>query len=118
MPLNEMKTDFLSLLICGLATFRLAILISIDTGPSKIFSRFRSFLKREAKEHPALRKSDVHHGVDCLRCSSIWVALPVALFAYFRESAPDWLRISGDTFLIWLSLSAMSILWHRAFPAR
>lgn len=111
-------TDILPILIAGLATFRLAVLVSEDDGPSRIFQRFRSMLKREAKQHPTLRKSAVHEGIECLRCSSIWLALPIAMFMFWREDVPGWLRVSGDVFLMWMSLSAMAILFNRAFPKR
>lgn len=111
-------TDPIPILIAGLATFRLAVLVSEDDGPSRIFQKFRSMLKREAKVHPALRKSAVHEGIECLKCSSIWLALPIALFVHWREDLPEWLRVSGDVFLAWMSLSAMAILFNRAFQKR
>lgn len=112
------SADFLPLLVAGLATFRLSVLVSEDDGPSRIFQKFRSMLKREAKVHPALRKTALHEGIECLKCSSIWLALPIALFVYWREVAPGWLRVSGDVFLLWQALSALAILFNRAFQKR
>lgn len=110
--------EIAAFLLCSLACLRLAILLSIDTGPAKMFSLFRAFLKRKAKEHPIVRKSDVHNGIECLRCSSVWLAFPIALYAYCRDWLPDWLVMAGDVFLLWMALSAAVILWHRAFPAK
>lgn len=104
---------FLPFLIGGLATFRLAVLLSEDDGPAAIFSKLRSFLKREAKENKTLRASKVHEGITCPRCSSIWVALPIAAYGYFRERSPEWFVATGDVFLLWMALSAMAILFNR-----
>lgn len=109
---------WLQLVIYGLACFRLATLLSEDDGPYRFLKRFRSLLKREAKEHPKLRKSALHEGVDCLRCSSVWVAAPVAIFATYRDDWPAWLARAGEMYLLWMALSALAILWHRAFPKR
>lgn len=110
--------EIAAFLLCSLACLRLAILLSIDTGPAKIFSWFRAFLKRKAKEHPVVRKSDVHKGIECVRCSTQWCALPIALYAYFHSSLPQWLSVTGDVFLLWNALSMAAILWSRAFPAK
>lgn len=105
--------------VYSLAVYRLAVLLSEDTGPGKMFERLRRFLKREAKQHKALRKTDLHHGIQCLRCSSVWVALcPVALYAIYRGALPEPARISGDLFIMTMALSSAAILWHRAFPKR
>lgn len=105
--------SFLHLLIAGLACFRMAVLLSQDDGPAAMFSKLRSFLKREAKEHKALRATKVHEGIDCLRCSSVWVALPIALYGLFRERLSETAMACGDAFLIWMALSAMAILFNR-----
>lgn len=103
--------------LCSLVCWRLALLLSEDAGPGRMFQKFRAFLKREAKEHKALKKSAVHEGIECLRCSSVWVALPVAVYAYWHDSLYPWLAATGDVFLVWLGLSAAAIIWNRMFPA-
>lgn len=113
-----MRLTWLHLFVYGLAAFRLAVLLSKDSGPAHMFSSLRSFLKKEAKHNTTLRKSDVHHGIDCLRCSSVWIATPVAVYAYHRDSMDGWFPQVGDIVLLTMALSAMAILWHRAFPAR
>lgn len=112
------KLNFLTLLIYGLACFRLAVLLSQDSGPAHVFLKLRSKLKKEAKQNTALRKTYVHEGVECLRCSSVWIAIPVASYAYFRRYFEDWLTAGCDIFLVAMALSASAILWHRAFPKR
>lgn len=106
------------LLIYGLATFRLAVLFSQDTGPWNVFSRFRSFLKKEAKTNKPLRDSRIQTGIDCLRCSSLELAIPVALYAIFHDSLPEWIQTTGDVTVLALALSAAAILFHRMYPSR
>lgn len=107
--------SFLTLFVYGLATFRLAVLLSEDTGPARMFQRLRSRLTHEARQHPALRKTDIHHGIQCLRCSSVWVATPVAAFAYLRDQLREEVVMAGECFLLWMALSALAILLNRAF---
>lgn len=109
---------FLLLLIYSLAVFRLAVLFSKDSGPYNIFSRLRSFLKREAKTNKPLRDSKIHKGIECLRCSSLELALPVAAYAVFRSYLSVWLSAIVDLVLVALALSASAILFHRMFPQR
>lgn len=108
----------ISLIIYGLATFRLALLLSSDTAPWGIASKLRSFLKREAKTNQPLRQSKIHLGVSCLRCSSVWMATPIAAYAVFRHTLPQWLSLCGDTLLLLLALSGMAILVNRALPGK
>lgn len=102
----------------GLATFRLAMLISQDTGPIRMFSSFRSWLKREEKKSLALKKSDLAHGVECLRCSSIWMAGAVAAYAASRHRLEFYVTIPADIFLSAMSLSALAIIFNRIFPKK
>lgn len=113
-----MRLTWLHLAVYGLATFRLAVLLSQDSGPAHMSSKLRSFLKREAKTNTTLRKSAVQEGISCLKCSSVWVATPVALYAYHHDSLEGWFVATGDIVLLAMALSACAILLHRAFPAR
>lgn len=114
-----MRLTWLHLAVYGLATFRLAVLLSQDSGPAHMFSKLRSFLKKEAKTNTTLRKSAVQEGISCLKCSSVWVATPVAIYAYHRDSLDDtWWCPVVEIMLCCMALSACAILWNRAFPAR
>lgn len=104
---------FLLLLIYSLAVFRLAVLFSKDSGPYNIFSRLRSFLKREAKTNKPLRDSKLHRGIECLRCSSLELAIPIAIYAVFRPMLPGWFNSGCDCLLLGLALSAAAILMNR-----
>src|SRR5688572_5717933 len=108
---------FLALTIYGLSTYRLAILLSEDDGPWGLFRRLRAKLKHETKHNTALRKSEVHKGIECIRCDSIWVAAPIAAYAMIREE--DYMVTlvpCGDGFLLVMSLSMLAIILNRAFP--
>lgn len=108
--------NLLEISIYSLACFRLALMLSSDQGPWAVFSKLRSFLTREAERNKALRKSKVHVGITCRRCSSVWFGLLVAPYAYFHDQFWPWLATTGDVALLALALSAASILIERALP--
>lgn len=108
-----MRLSILAFGIYCLAVFRLSILLADDSGPWKLLSKFRAFLKREEKKSPALKKSDVAHGVECVRCNGLWFALPVAMFGYFHRRFADWFATTGDILIIALAYSAVAILLSR-----
>lgn len=108
-----MTIPWIELAIYGLACFRLSVLLSEDDGPGHLMLKLRSLLKREAKQHKAVRKTYVHEGIECLRCSSIWIAAPVASYAISRDSYAEWARLVGDGFLLWMALSGIAVLLNR-----
>lgn len=110
--------DWLFLLLCALACYRLALLLSSDSGPYRAFSKLRSFLKRESKKHPAVKDSDIAKGMECIRCNSIWIASPLATYAFYHDSITGWWLMAGDTFLLCMALSACAILFHRLLPPK
>lgn len=111
-------TDWLTFTIYGLATWRLAVLFSSDTGPWGMFSKLRYFLKREAKHNKPLRDSKVHLGVECIRCESIWMATPIAAFEFLRYKMPTLAVTVCEAFFLMLAFSAIAILLSRAFPQK
>lgn len=108
-----MKLNWIHLFVYGLACYRLAIMLSEDDGPWGMFRKFRSVLKKEAKTNTTLRKSEVHKGVECIRCDSIWIATPIAVFAYHRDRLDGWGASTADIILLVMAISAMAILWNR-----
>lgn len=107
---------WLRLTIYGLATWRLAVLLSEDTGPFHFLSRLRSFLKREAKRNTLVKKSDVAKGVECIRCNSYWIGAPIAAYVFTRHYLPEWAVATCEAFLLWNALSAVAVLVNRALP--
>lgn len=108
-----MRLTWIHLFVYGLACYRLAIMLSEDDGPWGMFRKLRSALKREAKTNMTLRKTEVHKGVECVRCDSIWIATPIAIFAYHRDSLNGWGASTADIVLLVMAISAMAILWNR-----
>lgn len=108
-----MRLTWLHLFVYGLACYRLAIMLSEDDGPWGMFRRLRAALKKEARTNTTLRRSEVHKGVDCVRCDSIWIATPIAIFAYHRDRMDGWFPATADIVLLVMAISAMAILWNR-----
>lgn len=108
-----MSLSILAFIIYCLAVFRLSVLLADDSGPFKFITKIRSFLRREEKKNPILKKSDVAHGAECKRCNSLWFAFPIALFGYLHKRLWDWLATTGDILIIALAYSAVAILLNR-----
>lgn len=88
------------LLVIGiLATWRLTHLIVAEDGPWNVVARLRQ----------SAGAGIVGEMMDCFNCTSLWVALP---FAIWLRS--DW--IGGA--VTWLALSGGAILLERLAPAR
>lgn len=117
--ISTTDNPWLSFLVAGLACYRLALMLSEDKGPFRMFTKLRSFLKREAREHPSVRKSAVHEGVECKRCTSVWMGSPIATYVYLHDQWPvNWWIVAADTFLLCMALSAAAILMHRLLPPK
>lgn len=108
-----MTLTWLQLAIYGLACFRLSVLLSEDDGPGHLMLKLRALLKREAKEHKAVRKTYVHEGIECLRCSSVWIAFPVAVYPFIRDRLHEDIRLCADIWLLWWALSGIAVLLNR-----
>lgn len=92
---------WLLLVIGSLATYRLALMFSKESGPGRIFKKLR---------HAAPAKSATREGLSCLHCESVWWATPVMLFFGYRQHIA-W----SDAWLWWLAFSAGAIIIHHAF---
>lgn len=66
----------LTVVVGGLATWRLSHMIVKETGPLTIFARFRAFLARHQK-----RSGGFFDLISCMYCVSFWIGLVAALFA-------------------------------------
>lgn len=110
--------NWLTLLIAALACYRLSVMLSDDSGPYRFIAKFRSFLKREEKHNKALKKSAVATGIGCKRCSSVWVAFPIALYAHNHSNWIGWWSNAIDILMLCMALSALAILLNRALPPK
>lgn len=52
------------------------------------------------------------------RCNSIFISFPIAAYATLRYRLMDWVVIAADMFILALALSALAIIFSRAFPPR
>jgi hypothetical protein len=92
-----MQTDptwLVLFVVCSLATWRLTHLMVEEDGPFDLICRLRSMLG----DSPAGR------AMDCFYCSSLWLAMPMALV--IARTPLDWL-------FAWLSLSGAASLLER-----
>lgn len=114
----EPQNWWLCLIVLFLANFRLSILVSDDTCPFGICEKLRNFFKRKAKTDPLVRKSKQAEGIQCKRCTSVQLAIPMVAWVFLHSSLPVWLMMVGDGFLLAMALSGASIILLRAFPQR
>jgi len=110
--------DWLKFVVGGLAVFRLGLMLSDDTGPWRFISKFRGWLKREEKKSPSLKRSDVAKGVECIRCSGIWMAMLITGFYYSRSGLFPWIAATGDAVILCFALAGAGVLFNRMFPPR
>ncbi|MDR7298406.1 hypothetical protein J2X16_003769 [Pelomonas aquatica] len=83
------------LLVAALATWRLAHLLVVEDGPFDLAARLRAGLGAGA----------LGRALDCIHCTSLWLAAPLACFVT-TEPALWW--------AVWLALSGAAGLAHRA----
>lgn len=93
----------------ALACFRLALLVSKEDGPYWMFRRLRQLVVREAKQHKTVQKSKMQQGIQCIFCVSIWMAVPLSIYA---TGILDlfWVKFIGDPLIFALALSAVAII--------
>jgi hypothetical protein len=89
---------WLMLLLAALATWRLSHLLVHEDGPWDLASRLRA---RAAG-------SELGRALDCLNCTSLWLAAPVAAWLAPRATLAP---------LLWLALSGAAVLLERLTQA-
>lgn len=92
----------LRLILGAFACYRLALLVSSDTGPFDWFLRFRRFIGRaianDKSNNQLLRTfGDLIH---CPFCSGVWFAAALAVLAL-------WPNVAGDFIFVWLGLAGV-----------
>jgi hypothetical protein len=78
--------------VAALAAWRLSFLLAREDGPGRVFVRLRA----------ALARGPLAGGAGCVKCVSVWVALPLAFFVggTWAELAVTWLALSGVAALV------------------
>lgn len=93
-------------LLYALAVFRLSLLLSKEDGPAWVFRKLRRAIPKE---------SSAKEGIQCQWCVSVWMAIPVSLFAVFQANLPHWIASTGNWFVLMLALSAVAIAINQTF---
>lgn len=93
-------------LLYALAVFRLSLLVSKEDGPAWIFRKLRRAVPKD---------SSAKIGIQCQWCVSMWMSLPVSLYAFHRQIVPEWLGYLGDWFILMLALSTVAIAINQTF---
>lgn len=88
--------NWFALAIGGLVVYRLALLVSSESGPAFIFRKLRKL--------PA-PKSSLKEGLSCIWCQSIWFSVPVTAYEWWL----GWVPLK-QTPLHFLAISAIAIV--------
>lgn len=103
------------LIILSLATYRVSLLFSSERGPGKLFLRLRQWIKREAKQHPALKKTDLHEGIECPLCVSVWSSAAIVALFVFQYAMPEMVKMAFSLLIYMLAVSGLAVCLHRLF---
>lgn len=94
-----MSVTTLLFIAAVLATYRLSLMVSKESGPMRMFRKLRGIPNK---------KSSLKEGLACPLCTSVWFAAPIAgYFIYLGLITPHewplwWLAFSGGAVLLHL----------------
>ena len=103
------KMEISSLLIYGLAVWRISSLIVSEDGPFRAFRFLRTLtgIQHDAEGHVyAIPDTLPAKLFSCLWCSSVWVSGGLALLHYFSSAIAFYLAL-------WMALSAIAIITEK-----
>lgn len=89
--------------IGSLATYRLSVMVSKESGPGFIFRKLRR--APDAKKHPAVKE-----GLSCIFCLSVWFSAIVTGYYLWLE-----LITWKEAPIYWLAFSAVAVVLNQAF---
>jgi hypothetical protein len=95
---------FFYLVLGGLATYRLALLLSKENGPGDIIQRLRQ---------TRLNRGALRGLLSCEWCISIWMAALVATYLWWLDLFPG-----SEWVLYWLALSAFAIICNQQWSCK
>lgn len=96
---------FLDFILHGLATYRLALMISKEDGPGWMFKLLRRKVKRKAP-----KATHMDEGIECLWCMSMQIGLVVAVARAFLNGGMVY-----TTCVFALATSAVAVILNQAF---
>ena len=88
---DDPKAHLIRFGVAALATWRVTHLLAKEDGPAHVIARVRE----------SLGESELGALMDCFHCTSIWVAIPFALYVAKKPT---------ERFATWLALSATACL--------
>lgn len=88
-----------------LAVFRLALMVTKESGPGWVFKRLRQWCKRSCP-----RWTHMDEGIECPWCMSMQFALAVGVARFFLADNPVY-----DVIIISLALSGAAIAVNQQF---
>lgn len=88
--------NWFALAIGGLVVYRLALLVSSESGPAFIFRKLRRLPPK---------KSSLKEGLSCIWCQSIWFSAPVTAYEWWLGWIPP-----KQTPLYFLAISSIAIV--------
>lgn len=91
--------DALTLILAALAIYRVAHMVTLETGPFGLCERWRGWVFMHAG-----KDSWITEGVNCPLCVSFWLSLIAALLLAPVEA---WV-------LVWLGLAGAALVLHKA----
>lgn len=90
---------FLRAILLAFACYRIAELLKVDDGPYEIITKLRSSIAIRASKGSRFF-TELAKAIYCLYCSSMWIALVLAVLVIFPT-------LLGDFILVWLGAAGM-----------
>lgn len=92
-----------------LAVYRLAYMLTADTGPARIFEHIRYWVANRYGT-----SSWQYEGATCFFCQSVWYATPAAIFAIllFPFLRDTWWAAIGWWVILWLAIAGLAQVLH------
>ncbi len=96
------------LLLYALATFRLAYMITKESGPMFVFLKLRKAVKKD-------KGSSAAEGISCPYCVSVWCASMFFAFHISYRHLPEKVGAIGIFVVMVLALGGAAMLIHQLF---
>lgn len=100
-----MKIQVMDFIIHALAVFRLALMVTKESGPGWVFKRLRQWCKKSCP-----RWSHMDEGIECPWCMSMQFALIVTVSRFFLAGS-----LVYDVIILALALSGAAIVVNQQF---
>lgn len=96
---------YFDFIVLGLATYRLTLMITKESGPAWVFKHLRNLVSRKAP-----RQSHLDEGIKCPFCVSMWIAI-ILVAIYWPFGDRTWFMVP----VIILALSAVAVICNQGF---